>query len=412
MDALQHSSSNNLSRFQKEVSNSLDKNFSVEWDENGILPGIRSLYYDAKHHLLAISNVGNGKIQLIGLRDGKFRTSQLHTTTIRKVMIYNDEIITACWDRSIKVSNLTTLKTRLHLTEASMGRCPHFHIDQINNHLYSFSYDSDVSLDKGNTIRKWSLNDGSLLQSFSASDFCAPTNRGGTSFVKNDKLFIASDSGYLRVYDTRNGLLLRERTMLPDFTQLIPYGKNQLLISTQNGMLYLADEESLGFKKEAKCLAGDILNMKYHPYDPNLIAISDITGQVIIFNINEWRTVNSIDTKHYQPWGMAFMDNNLLVGHYDGEILVYDMQQIENIRLKGRLICLHDSFLAQLSTTKHFYTNQPNKFSIRFTEPNAGYNKNEASYMFHKYYNRSALTELFDQNEFDAEDTKPILLLK
>ena len=149
--------------------------------------GTRSICY-YKDNIL-VSHVFSNRVHKINLLTGKISWFDHHGRTVRHIMTSNNEIFTASWDGSVGVTDFNTLTLRLKLTEKGMGRCPHIEISSDSGEIYSYTYDSDKDPERiSNTIRTWSLIDGSLKNATMLSGYHLGSRRAGSCiFLKNQE---------------------------------------------------------------------------------------------------------------------------------------------------------------------------------------------------------------------------------
>ncbi len=151
---------------------------------------LRYVYFYEKDKTLLISNTSNGNVHLINLQTGSFRTFANHRTTVRKIAVLNNDIITSSWDGTICFSNYYSLKPVKILKDKYMGRCPYFNVTPDKRFLLSFTYDSDkIPEESGNVLRKWSLKTGKVLKNVKASDEMYSSCKSGAVLIHRNRIY-------------------------------------------------------------------------------------------------------------------------------------------------------------------------------------------------------------------------------
>ncbi len=151
------------------------------------------------------------------------------------------------WDRNVsgelKYTSLNHLITDEKVQDESFWR-----IWLDNNHIYFQSFSSIYICDHANTsMRKLSLTQGLMFLQRVRGDYWVQEMYGSLYRIRNNALEKIENSGFL------NGLLARV---------ILPYGKNEYLIGTDNGQLYIFNgkEHRLWNRQLSQTLNGTELN--------------------------------------------------------------------------------------------------------------------------------------------------------
>jgi WD40 repeat protein len=399
----------------------LAEEYNIQWPLQPECHGIRYVCYYKDDNSLLISNVVDGQLVILDLNNGTFKKHQLHSTTIRKIAIYKTaegpRIITSSWDGSCKVTNYNTFENILTLTSASMGRTPHFKLSHDARYLFSFSYDSDLNAGEvSNTVRQWSMYDGSLVKIFPASDCQKTTNRSGSCELSDNRLYIVSDSGYFKVYDVDTGVLIHEIITNGNFRMCSLYREDFIIAADSEGFIYLYDIKRNILKLKSRFDYADIYCLRIHPQNPDIIFVTGYYGKIKVVNLPDFQIINTIDTGSYQLWSMDFKDDLLFIGNIHHEVMIYNIRDLENIIFKGKISLLDTCFVIQIPESKMFYASDISDLEIVKTEDQVKVEGKEALNLLTQFNNPMILKELFGSSEnfrkMVAAENKPLLLIK
>lgn len=332
---------------------------------NNYLAGIRYLHYDDIENELLISSTCNGRVYILNLETGILRFYKHHTYTVRKVIRYNEDYITASWDNTVRVTNRKTLQARLKLTTNDMGRCPTFTVSADGRWVYSFSYDSDINHGNTNTVRKWSLKTGKLIMTYrETGNHFAFTRSGGLFILNNKVLVVASDSGYLNFLDVRTGNLINSYFQPGTVFRTILNVQNDIFLVDVGGYIH---KFSIGEKRYvSKVMAhhGDITCIKLLVKNgKKYLFTTAFDGKIVILELPGLYKINEL----YAPgskWSMAFIhDKLMLAGDVYGRILVFDIENIHDIKMRGLIRIYQEGMYVanpendfSFGTIRNFYT--------------------------------------------------------
>jgi len=357
--------------------------------------GIRYLHYYERDHTLLASNITNARVHLLNISTGNFRSFLNHSATVRKIRVFNGEIYTSSWDGSVRATNYHTLQEKMRLTERSMGRCPFFNISPDGRYLYSFTYDSDViPLGVANSVRKWDLRTGKLQMIVAASTEQKSYRKSGSIIFYENRLYVSCNSGFFRIFDLNSGRLIKEMSTSADFRSMTAMFHHQyLLASDWDGYIHFLNLKTNRFDHMVKCHNTDILCMRLHPRNPDIIFTSSSDGVIKVWKMPGFILLNTILVDSSDLWSMVFINDHLLTGNIDGEIRVYDINDLSNIRYKGRIVLSDRSFVAQATGSRMFYTNDISAMEV-YKEPDAVVSGKESEYLLDQGNNLMALREL------------------
>ena len=385
--------------FKKESFDYLIRDYRFKPKETMKGPGIRYLTFYEKDKTLLVSNISNdGKVHLINFSDGTFRTLKVHNASVRKIRVFNDDIITGSWDGSVCISDYNTLQPKMRFTERTMGRCPYFNVSMDGKYLYSFSYDSDVVVQGvANRVRKWCLKSGKLLKRVDASTEVKGSPRSGSIIVHENRYFVCSDSGYFRVFDSKTDQLLKDIVMDVNFRTMTAFFRHGLLLASDwNGFLHFFDLKSNTMNYRLKLASREMLSIRIHPMFPDVIITACANGIIKFWQYPEFELLSMVYVGGADPWSMVFVNNNLLVtGNHFGEIMIYDIHDVLDVRLKGKILLSDTSFLVQPEGSKQFYTNDLSVLDVIREPEQTIVTGKQAEYLLGQGNSLMALRELF-----------------
>jgi WD40 repeat protein len=393
----QEKQSKALLSFEKLSFEYLTREYNINLKEDFPSVGIRYMTYYEKEQTLLISNISNGRVQLLNLANGSFRSFIIHSATVRKIIMFNDEIYTASWDGSIGVTNYSTLQQRIKLTDRTMGRCPFINISADGEYLFSFSYDSDkVPVLLTNRVRKWALQSEKLIKVMAASEIDGGKCKSGSIIIYQDKIYVCGDTGYFRIFDMKSGRMINEIITDSDFRSMTSiFHYHYILASDWQGYIHFMNLNNDCIDQKKKCHNADILCMRVHPTNPDIIITTCADGEIRVWEMPGFNLIQTIATYHKDLWSMVFIRDRLLVGNIDGEIQVYDMSDVRNIQYKGRIVLSGKSFVAQAEDSKMFFTNDLSVMEVYREPDNTLITGKESEHLLFQSNNLLVLRELF-----------------
>ncbi len=341
--------------------------------------GLRYIHYDQANQTLLTSNVNNGNVYIMNLITGKLDVLDNHKTTVRKVAVFGNEIITASWDNSIRVFNRQLLKPRLVLTTENMGRCPTFEVSNDYKWVYSFSYDSDKNMNKENIVRKWSLKTGRLLKEYKETGSHFALTRSGSLFIYKKELVVASDSGYLNFFDIKTGKLSKSN-YLPRtiFRSTINVGDYAFLADLAGHLHKFSIKDQMFEAKVNYAHKSDVTNIKsFIKGGQYYIITTSFDGAVKIWSYPDLNLISEI-VSPFGKWAMTIIgERTLIAGDLNGSLLIYDISNIKKIKARGVIrLFSGGSYLAYLDNNhgqtpiKQFYTNDLSLMDAYKGKPN------------------------------------------
>lgn len=378
-------------------------------------PGTRFLFYDQKESTLLISHVSNGRVHLINLKNGKMRWFDHHLNTVRSVQTTgrNSEIVTASWDGTCMVTSFDTLEKRLILTENDMGRSPYIAVSQQNDFVYSYSYDSDKNPErKSNTVRKWNLADGRLVQKIILSDAHLAQRRCGSVEAYLGKLYVVSDTGYLEIYDLNTGKLVVKQffnDLLPTLC-IIP-SLNMIALSGDNGDIYIC---SVAGKLVTKIKAHNyyISEIMVHPNKPDTLLSVSHDGTLKIWKLSklknllwpklELELIVTIRVKNYESlWTVTVCNDLILCGGDRGEIEIYNIKNT-TAEFAGKLFVFNNNQFAMIpADKKKFFASDLSLIQVRQKIDGRPVYGQLADYLLKTTCDFKIFRDLFSENQED-----------
>ncbi|MBE0640241.1 MAG: hypothetical protein IH598_17135 [Bacteroidales bacterium] len=385
----------------KESNDYLMKNYTFRVAENYPTYGIRYLNYFEQKNTLLISNVSNSRVHLINLKTGQLDSYAHHQTTVRKILTYKNDIITASWDGTVRVTDFDSLRQRLLLTDQSMGRCPFINISPDGKYLYSFTYDSDViPFGTANTVRKFCLKTGKVLFRVAASSYNKNERRSGSIIHWKNKLYVCSDNGYFRIFDLRTGRFIREIIRPFDYrTMSSLFHYHYLLASDWDGRIHFFNLKTNQFDYAVQAHNNDILSIRVHPNNPSILFTSGNDGMIRVWEMPKFRLLNTIFVNQRDLWSFVFINDRIVVGNIAGEIRVYKISNFYNLSYIGRIVLSDHSFVAQTTGSKLFFTNNLESLEVSPVNDDTALSSREKEYLLNQNNNLMVLRELFGFEE-------------
>lgn len=388
-----------LARYRNEWLEYLSGDYEFHLREDFSWPPIRYLHYYEKDHTLLVANTSNGSVMVINLNTGSSRIFNNHNTTVRKIAVLKNRIITASWDGTICLSDYYTLKPQMILSDKHMGRCPYFNITADQRFLLSFTYDSDkIPGETGNVLRKWSLKTGKVLQKAPASHEMYSSCKSGSILIHKNRIYTCSDSGYFKVFDSRRyDTILQVKNNINFRTMTAFFDYNYILASDWNGNMHFFNIRSNRFERQVKCHTGDLYCIRRHPGNPEVVITASSNGTVKFWQLPAFVEISSILTGSIDLWSMVFINGHLVMGNINGNILVYEISDPENVVYKGSMALSGNRFVAFPALAGSFYTNDLSSLELHRKSGDRMVDPRESEYILGKLNNIKALKELFGQ---------------
>ncbi len=361
--------------------------------------GIRSLCYDENEHTLIISNIETRRVHLINLFTGQLRWYDHHEATVRHIFRYQNEIITSSWDGTVRVVNFNTLAERLMLTDRYMGRSPFVTISPEGQYLFSYSYDVEKdSLCQTNIVRKWSYGNGNLIQIFSDTGFHKSGTRSGVCIPIGDRIYIISNSGFLNVFHINSGRLLKANSIAGDFRTMcmVPAFKT-IIASDITGHIYLYNLLNDRLFASYRIHGNDITCIKVHPRKPDTFFTCSFDGHVKIWQLPDVKCLHTIEVDHHELWSFTFIKDLLVVGSTSGYIYFYDISDLSNVFVKGRIFLSDHVYALFPQDSNQFYTSDISILNISRKQDKEIIEGKHAEYLLSLFNSPNVLHELFGQ---------------
>lgn len=359
--------------------------------------GTRSVFYYKPEHSLLISHVYSNRVHILNLTTGKLRWFDHHVTTVRSVQIYNHEIVTASWDGAVCFTNFDSLELRLILTEKEMGRCPDVAISTSHGFAYSYSYDSDKNPKrKSNTVRRWSIANGELKKVFKLPGVHLSGRRCGSCAVHGNRLYVVSDSGHLHVYHTTIPILISERSFNDELqTICIVPVFNLLAIAGGEGNLYLCNLSGKRIKQITKAHNHDVSQLFIHPEKPEILISVSFDGTMKIWKLPDLELLASVNVKGICLWTVTAINDLLIVGGEANDIWIYDIKNLPEVILKGKLVLSDDSIAYLPSDSNLFYASDLSMVKVRKNDGSLVLDDQYAEYLLNTACNFKIFKDLF-----------------
>ncbi len=395
----QDKQSSALASYKKDSYNYITRDIQFRLRECFFGLGIRYLYFHERDNTLLISNISNGIVHLLNLSNGIFRSYNSHGSSVRKIKVFNNEIITGGWDGAVRITNYFTLKERLMLGDRYMGRCPGFHITPDGKHIYSYSYDSDF-FPPGkvltNMVRKWSLDNGKLLKSIPASKIQHTVRKGGSVISLNNRLYVCSDCGYFRIFNLQTSKLIKDIVTQHDFVSLTPMVQYNLILAYDSeGFVHFFNTIKNEIEFSVRGHASHIMCLKIHPKNQDIVVSASSDGTVKFWQMPGFSLINTVENYHRDIWSLVIFNDRLVIGNIEGEICVYDIRDLTDIQFLGRIVLAKESFVVQAMGSKKFYTNNITEMEVFNGNGETRITGKEAEYLLGESNDLNVLRELF-----------------
>jgi WD40 repeat protein len=378
--------------------------------------GVRFLFYDHKQSTLLISHGYSNRVHLLNLKNGKLRWFDHHNATVRSVQTTgrNSIIITASWDSTCMATDFEKLEKRLVFTDIDMGRSPYMAVSSDEAFVYSYSYDSDKEPTmKSNCVRSWSLSDGRLVQKIMLSPTHLAHRRCGSVEAFSGNLYVASDTGFLEIYNLKTGQLVAKQ-FFNDLLQslcIIP-SLNMVALAGDNGDIFICSATG---KLVTKVRAHKyyVSQLIIHPHKPDLLISVSHDGTLKMWDTSKLRNflwpklelIETIRIKNYNSLWTATICNDLVMSGGDyGEIEVHKIKNPTSEH-KGNLVVYKDSFAFVSADKKSFYASDLSLIEVRKTDGTPVDSK-FADYLLKTTSNFKIFRDLFA----DSQDDLPSLI--
>jgi len=390
-----------LVSYQQEFYQSIVNDYKFNLKPGLRIHGTRNLCYHKDSNTLLVSNILNGRVHLINLSTGQLRWYQHHCTTVRDIKVFRGEILTSSWDGTVRTVNFQTLQERLVMTDRLMGRSPYLTITPDGQYVLAFSYDTDKDhYCNSNKVRMWSLKDGKLVNVFGPIGDYRSTIRSGACLILDKRLYVISNSGNFNIFNLSNGALLSENVLPEDLRSmcLVP-AYDQILAGDTSGSIHFYDMHKSRFIRSEKCHRTDVTFMKVHPKHPEILFSCCFDGVLNIWEFPSFRRINSIKVDNDYVWAFRFIGDLLIVAGSGGDICIYDIRDLNNITMKGKIRIFDTSYVVFKTDSNLFYTNDISIYDVVTVKDDTLIERKKAESLLHSFNNIGVLHEIFSQDE-------------
>jgi WD40 repeat protein len=395
----------------QEVALPCDKSFSEALCDgyhfeikNGIkTDGSRSLYYYKAEHSLLVSHFHSSRVHILNLETGKLRWFDHHGTTVRSIQVFNHEVITTSWDGTVCITGFDTLEKRMVLTEKGMGRCPIAAISPDHESVYSYSYDSDKNpYLTANTVREWSFASGRLKKTIQLPGTHLSETRYGCCKVYDNRLFVVSNTGHLHIYNCNTGMLLAEHFYYDQLQSMCLYPSfNLLVIGGSEGNIYLHDLHGNKLQSKRKAHSHDISYMLVHPDKPEIMISVSFDGTMKTWRLPDLELLESVAVNGDRLWNVTAVNDLLIAGGEAEFTCVYDIKNLPQVVLLGKLIFSDQAFAFMPNGSGSFYSNNPSVIQIRRDDDGTLLEGQMADYLLNTACDLKILKDLFSPENTD-----------
>ncbi len=348
-----------------------------------------------KNYIL-VSHVYSNRVHKINLLNGKISWFDHHNKTVRHILTRNNEIITASWDGSVGVTDFDTLNLRLRLTELSMGRCPHIEISSDSGEIYSYTYDSDKDPERfSNTIRTWSLQDGSLKNKILLNGYHLGSRRAGSCVFLKNHLYSVSNSGNFEIIDCTTNRIQKIfcHEDLGSVIAIGPPDNETIIFGGTTGTLY-----------KFSITDNSLTSLKGHDFtiqslawyrEKNLMISIDSGGILNIWKFPDFELISSTSVFYDYLWTVAIANDLILTGGDQGPIWIYDIKEPEKVRLKGKMVVFEEGYSFIPMDSGEFFSTDASKIRVIRKDSNTTETSRHSEYLLISQNNYRVVHDLF-----------------
>jgi len=372
--------------------------------------GTRYVYYHEADNTLLVSHSWGSRVHLINLNTGNLRYHDFHSKTVRKILVYNNEIITASWDGTIRVVDYHTLKERLMLGDPEMGRSPCVSVSPSGEHLVSFSYDSDIKPEyTSNRVRLWQLNNGHLKRIFHNTGEHMSYRRSGYCLIHENNLYVISNSGYLNVYQLGTGMLVSSIFLSLNLRAMCLHpSRNLIFIGNEAGEIHVCRLIPTLSLYTIKAHRYDISEFRVHPEREDILITIAFDGKVKFWKLPSFSCECEISCDYSMLWTQTMKKDIFFTGSDEGEIWIFDVHDLPNVRLKGKMKVYNDFFVVYANDSRFFYTNDISKLELLNKDNNEPVNGKQAEYLLNSFNKEWVLHDVF-RSDIELKAERPCL---
>ncbi len=374
--------------------------------------GTRSICY-YKNNIL-VSHLYSNRVHKINLLTGKISWFDHHNRTVRHILACNNDIITASWDGSVGVTDFDTLNLRLRLTEPGMGRCPHIEISSVSGEIYSYTYDSDKDPERfSNTIRTWSLQNGSLKNTTLLNGYHLGSRRAGSCVFLKNHLYSVSNSGNFEIIDCTTNRI-QKIFCHEDLGSVLALG------SPDNETIVFGGTSGTIYKYNIR--DNSLTSLKGHNFiiqslawcrERNFLISIDSGGILNIWRLPEFELISSTTVFYNYLWTVAIANDLVLTGGDEGAIWIYDIKEPDKIMLKGKLVVFEEAYSFIPEDSGEFFSTDPSKIRVIRKESNTPENSRHTDYLLISQNNYRVVHDLFKikpGNQFPTSGNDKLML--
>ncbi len=394
---------------RKSFKDTLSEGYRFEVNNNTRITGTRAVYFYKEEHSLLVSHILSNRVHVLNLSTGKLRWFDHHGATVRSIQVCNHEIITASWDGKVGVTNFDTLIPRFLLSEADMGRCPNVAISPDLTSIYSLSYDSDKNPErKSNTVRIWNLHEGEMRMKLELPGVHLSDRRCGSCLVSENKLYVISDSGHLFVYN-RHIPILEAELFLNDHLQSICFSTKYDMLFTAGsvGNIYQCTSSGERIKQINKAHRCDITDMIIPPNKPDIMISVSFDGTMKIWKLPTLELIQTVIVQGIRLWTVTVANDLIITGGEKGEIWIYDIKNLPEVKNQGNLFFADDSFAFIALESEYFYASDVSIMQIKQKENTVPVEGQTAEYLLNTASDFKLFKNLFSYGNQELIALKP-----
>ncbi|MCK9205064.1 MAG: hypothetical protein M0P58_11620 [Bacteroidales bacterium] len=376
--------------------------------------GIRNIYYHEPDNTLLVSHCRNNRVHLFNFSTGTLRLNDLHSKTVRKILVYKNEIITASRDETVRVVCYHTLKQRMVLSAFNMGRCPYVAVSDKEGFIISISYDSDIKPKcKSNSVKIWSLKQGTLEGVINNTGEHLSSLRSGACMTYDKYLYVISDSGYLSLYLLGSFRLIKTILLSHDLRAMcIHPSRNLILVGDIEGTVFICSLLPTVVMFSVKCHKTDISTIRIHPDREDIVITTSFDGAIRFWKFPSFNCEAVINCDSGKIWTQTMRKDILFAGADDGNIWFYNINDLNNCILNGKLILNEDSFVVCPIDSNSFFTNDISNFDLLQKDTGEPVTGKYAEYQVNLCNRESLLHQVFWTQDDVQEFLYPSIQMK
>jgi len=397
-----------LALFKEEYYRKLIQDYDLRVKPGTQHYGVRYLYYHEPDNTLLVSHSWGSRVHLINLSTGSIRYYDFHKQTVRMILVHNNEIITASWDGTVRVVDYFTLKERLRLSDPEMGRSPCATVRESGDSLIAFCYDSDKKPEcRSNKVRLWSLSEGLLKMIYHETGEHRASMRSGYCLNHGSNLYVISNSGYLNVFRLGSGRMVSSTFLALNLRAMCIHPSRKLIIvGDETGMIYVCRLDPVFILFSIKGHHFDISEIRMHDSREDIIITIAFDGRIKFWKLPSFTCECEIVCGNSMLWTQTMRKDLVFAGSDEGDIWIWDIHDLPNYRLKGRMRVFSDSILVRQDDSKYFYSNDISNLELLEKDKQEPISGKPAEYLLHSFNKESVLNEVFRSDQ-ELKEQKP-----